>query len=141
MLPWGENVEYDKLRRRFEKLQAELLQALEARNEECRLRQAAERRYAELLRSDREEAIQQRIEGLHDRLKDIARDAQFHAVRADAAERLIIEHNQGCEAACGRNNELNAKAFGCEAYLSRDMQCPNCPMDDLIEMTALETGA
>jgi hypothetical protein len=59
--------------------------------------------------------------------------AEWHK-RAVAAEAAITDHNTGCELSCGRRNEYNAKAFGCEAYLSRGMQCPDCPMDDLIEV-------
>jgi hypothetical protein len=59
--------------------------------------------------------------------------------RVKALEAAISDHNSGCELSCGRSNEYNAKSFGCESYLSRGMQCPNCPMDDLIEMPQSET--
>ena len=57
--------------------------------------------------------------------------------RVAELEEVIADYNTGLKLSCGRRNEYNAKAFGCEAYLSRGMQCPNCPMDDLIEMPSL----
>ena len=71
---------------------------------------------------------------------------QVHALKVKLAaaearvaelEEVIADYNTGLKLSCGRRNEYNAKAFGCEAYLSRGMQCPNCPMDDLIEMPSL----
>lgn len=60
--------------------------------------------------------------------------------RVAALEAAINDHNTGCESSCGRSNKYNANIYGCESYLSRGMQCPNCPMDDLIDMpVTLET--
>ena len=65
------------------------------------------------------------VETLRARIRELeARVAELEAA--------ITDHNTGCELSCGRQNEYNAKSFGCEAYLSRGMQCPDCPMDDLI---------
>jgi hypothetical protein len=61
----------------------------------------------------------------------------FGWLRKTQLEKAVKDHNDGCAANCGRNNECNANYFGCQSYLSRKIQCPNCPMDDVIEVDGI----
>jgi septal ring factor EnvC (AmiA/AmiB activator) len=66
------------------------------------------------------------------------RDAQRER---DELRALIEEHNAGCEAACGANNDYTDKARFCrDSYLSRGRQCIDCPRDWKIESALLAKG-
>lgn len=56
----------------------------------------------------------------------------------EAARMAIAEHNAGCEAACGANNEYMARRNACADWLRRGKECPECPRDWKIEGVALE---
>jgi predicted nucleic acid-binding Zn-ribbon protein len=68
-----------------------------------------------------------------------ARAAQAEA-RAEALAKLIAEHNSSIEAACGANNEYNAKRNGCDSYLPRGRNCVDCPRDYLIDAAIRALG-
>ena len=52
--------------------------------------------------------------------------------RIIALRRAIDNHNRGSEDVCN----WRAKRGDCEAYTSRDLQCPDCPRHDMIEVPA-----
>jgi hypothetical protein len=49
---------------------------------------------------------------------------------------LIENHNAECIENC--KSAYNREARGCNAYASRMLQCPECPMEDLIELPAAQ---
>lgn len=89
-----------------------------------------------LMKANAAEAIRQRaradaLAAENARLNKIAMDAvaknEQQAARLAAAEAAIRDHNTGCIEAC------QAQGKRCEPYTDRDLQCPDCPRDWMIE--------
>lgn len=58
-----------------------------------------------------------------------------HFKEYERLQGLIRDHNVGCAAACQAMPREH-----CQPYKSRGRRCPDCPQDDMIDVTAGSAG-
>jgi hypothetical protein len=68
------------------------------------------------------------------------RDAAKTPQPETKAIKAIQDHNMGCISACGQHSSYEhvRKSRNCEQYTSRGKDCPDCPMDWVIDLNGIK---
>lgn len=88
------------------------------------------------LRTWRDEAVRlcakRNCAGRDRRIRDLEEDNDALRARAEAAEKAIRDHNDGCVAAC-EARQRGDYGQDCSAWISRKKRCLDCARDSMID--------